>query len=366
MRIGMLGLKAVPGAGGIEQYVEQVGTRLADRGHEVSVYCRRQYLNGDRGDRYRGMNRIVTPGVRGKYLDAITHTMTAAVDSFRRKFDIIHLHGSAQSIVAPLLRLRNTQRVVATIHALDWQGAKWGSLATLCMRGAARVPVLFAHRLTTVSEHLCQSYRNMFRVEPTYVPTGVEMKPLLPPDRIRRFGLEGNDYILCVARLVPEKGCHLLLEAFEDLNTDKKLVFAGGSNYRDPYAARLQNGADDRVVFTGYVGGALLQELYSNAYVYVQPSLLEGLCISVLEALSYGRCVLASDVPGNAEALDGQGHTFAAGDAKQLRRKLSQLLDQPDLVAKQFEPAREYISARRSWDNTTLAMEQVYRAVAGQ
>jgi len=232
------------------------------------------------------------------------------------------------------------------------------------MKSAARVPVLFAHHVTTVSEHLRQFYRETFGVDATHVSTGVEMQRLLPPNRIRQYGLQGNDYILCVARLVPEKGCHLLVDAFRALKTDKKLVLAGGCNYRDPYVAKLQATADDRVVFTGHVRGALLQELYSNAYLYVQPSLLEGLCMSVLEALSYGRCVLASDVPGNAEALDGQGITFPAGGMQQLRQKLSRLLHQPEFVAKQLEPAREYVRSRRSWDTTAEAIEKVYYTVA--
>lgn len=367
MKIAILGAKAIPYMGGINAYVEQTGSRLVKRGHEVVVYCRRKYLRRhDRGP-YRGMQRVLTPGLGTKHLDALTHTLTAALHVLRQDADIVHIHGSGQSVVSPILRLSRRQKVLVTIHAMDWCGTKWGPAARLCLRTAARVPVRFAHEITAVSRTLQSFYEEAFGRRPTFVPTGIEILEPLPPRRIREFGLQGNDYFFFAGRFVPEKGCHLLIDAYERLDTDKRLVIAGAATHDDPYGEQLLARASDRVLFVGHVSGELLQELFSNAYLFVQPSLLEGMPVAVLEALSYGRCVLASDIPGNVEALDGHGFTFQAGDVDELSAKLRSLLDSPDVVTAQRDSALEYVRRERTWDKTVDALESVYeRALNGR
>jgi len=371
MKIAMLGVKAVPCAGGIAAYAEQLGKRLVERGHEVTVYCRRQYLDGDAGSStlrpHNGLRRRATPGLRGKYLDAVTHTFTSALDSLWQDYDIIHIHGSAPAVVAPLLRLRPSRRLVVTIHGVDWQGGKWGPLATGVMRWAANTPVRFAHELTVVSQGLRQFYRDNFGRETTYIPTGVELPEILPPREIRdTWNLDTDDYLLFVGRLTPEKGLDYLLSAYETLDTEKKLVIVGDANFKDPYVDDLRKRARDDVLFTGYRNGRTLAELFSNAYLYIQPSTLEGISVAVLEALSYGRCVLASDIPGNQEALGDCGHTFRAGNVDDLRRKLAMLLEDPDLVAAQYGLARKYVCREHNWETTTDQFEGLYRRVVGE
>ncbi|MGC9319695.1 MAG: glycosyltransferase family 4 protein [Armatimonadota bacterium] len=371
MKIAMLGVKAIPCPGGICTYTEQIGSRLVARGHEVVVYCRRQYLPDDETSPispHRGVRRRLSPGLRGKYFDAVTHTLSSALDALVRDFDVVHVHGSAPAVVAPLLRLRRGRPVVVTIHSLDWTGAKWGSLATAAMRAAARVPIAFAHEMTVVSRQLRDFYQRTFGRETTYIPSGVEIPELLPANEIHeRWGLEPGEYLLFVGRLTPEKGLEYLLSAYNAIDTDKKLVIVGGTNFRDPYVERLRQQAGPNVVFTGYQHGSVLAELFSNAYLYVQPSTLEALSMAVLEALSYGRCVLASDIPGNLEALgDGQcGRTFMSADADDLRRVLAELLACPYVVADQFGVARRYVAREYDWEKTTDGFEAVYeRAVS--
>ena len=363
MKIGIMGCKAIPAMGGIETYVEQVATHLAARGHEVSVYCRRHHVDGEVTGEYKGVRRLYTKGFGGKFADAPSHTLTAALDAMRRGFDVLHVHGSAQGFVAPLLRLAPRMPVVVTIHALDWQGSKWDGLASRLMRMAAGIPVRHATELVGVANTLRDYYREKFGRDLRVIPAGVDIPRLVEPEAIHRWGLQGDDYILCVARLVPEKGCHYLVDAYLKTHTDKKLVIAGACPYEDHYTRKLLSHADDRIIFTGFVNGRALQELYSNASLYVQPSELEGLPLAVLEAMSYGRCVLASDIPGSVEALSGNGFTFSSRSTDDLARKMRELLADPDTMRTAGERARNHVSRARTWAKSADAHELLYEAV---
>ena len=359
MKIAMLGAKSVPAIGGIAHYIEEIGSRLAARGHEVTVYCRPHFLEGDADD-YRGMERLVTRGLRGKHLDATTHTLTSAFHAMRSGYDIYHIHGAAPGMIAPLMRLRPRGYSVITLHGLDWTGSKWGPLAAKMMHTAARLGIGSADSVTAVSHWVKEECRGRLGCDATFIPTGVNFQDPVPARELATLGLAPKEYLFCASRLVKEKGVHYLVDAFRDLSTDKMLVIAGNCPYDDPYVRSLQDRAGDNVLFAGYVKGRLLAELYSNAYVYVQPSESEGLPISVLEALSYGTCVLASDIPQNLEALGRCGYTFASRDAAALCERLQYLLANPSLVASQFDRARAYIRRERNWDLTTDRFEELY------
>jgi len=363
MKIAMLGSKAVPAGGGIERYVEHLGRRLVERGHEVAVYCRRRYLEPGEDGWYRGMKRIFTPGIYGKYTDAATHTLTAATHAVRQDFDVYHVHGSAQCFILPFLKVLGRHPVVATIHALDWQGSKWGPVATHLMRNCSRLPSRFADELTAVSYGVHEYFAAQYGRPGTVIPTGAELPELREPQEIVNLGIEPSNYILCVSRLVPEKGVHYLVKAYEELQTEKQLVIAGDCPYKSQYERELRTHSSDKVRFIGFVTGRLLEELYSNAYVVVQPSELEGMSLTVLEAMSYGRCVLASDIPANLECLDGCGYTFKARDSADLRDKLQYLLADPDLVKAQLAKARQYVRLTRNWDITAERFEALYESL---
>jgi len=361
----MLGVKAVPAIGGIQLYTEEVGKRLVARGHQVRVYCRRQYMENGAAPDYCGLTRRLTPGIRGKHLDALTHTATAAWHCRRHPVDVAHFHGIGPTAFAPLVRRGGRTKIVITIHGLDWQRQKWGRAARACLRSTARASLRWADAVTAVSRSVQRFYREQFGQEIAYVPSGITPQSPEPPEEILKLGLEPGQYLLYLARLVPEKGSHYLLQAFRELGTDQRLVIAGGSNYRDPYVDRLRGMADERVLFPGYVRGRLQRELYAHAYLYVLPSDLEGLPLTILEALSYGRCVLASDIEPNVEALGGCGYTFRQGDVADLRQHLAHLLERPDLVAAETEKAQTYIARERNWETTTDAFEQLYGQLLG-
>ena len=359
----------MPCPGGIATYTEQVGARLAERRHEVTVYCRRHYLDGDTGSplaSYRGMRRLLSRGLRGKYTDAASHTLTSAADALRRDFDIIHIHGSAPAFIAPVLRLKRHCPIVVTIHSLDWEGRKWGALATAAMRIAASVPVRCADELTVVSKRLQRYYLHTYARETTYIPSGATVAGIRPADEIRsRWGLEPDRYILFVGRLTPEKSLEHLIEAYRYVDTDMPLVLVGGANYEDPYVDRLLAQADDTILFTGFQSGDTLAELFSNAYLYVQPSSLEGLSMAVVEALGYGRCVLASDIPGNVEALGECGRTFRTGDIGDLAHQMAELVRDPETVRGQFNIARAWVAQQYDWEKTVDGFERVFEKAHG-
>lgn len=355
----MLGAKAVPAIGGVAHYVEEVGARLVRRGYDVTVYCRPHFLGDERGD-YRGMRRLVTGGLRGKYLDALTHTATAAMHALFSDYDIVHIHGAAPSIFSGMLQLRPDAHIVTTLHGLDWTGSKWGRLASNVMRAAAHFGTHGSDEIVAVSRWVADQSLLQLNREAVFIPTGVSPLDPVPAREMLELGIEPGGYVFCASRLVQEKGVHHLLEAWRQVRTNHQLVIAGDCPYRDRYMQQLQSLADERVIFAGYVKGRLLQELFSNARLYVQPSENEGLPIAVLEALSYGRCVLASDIPQNREALGPCGFTFHNKQPDDLARCMTELIDAPALLDEQYQTARDYVRRERSWELTTDRHEELY------
>ena len=358
MRIGMIGLKGVPFPAGIENFTEQVGWRLAERGHEVTVYVR-PYV--DVGTSFRGMRIRRLPSINTKHLDALTHTAIASLAVLFEDVDIVHYHALGPSVFSAIPRLAR-KKTIAHVHGLDWKRAKWSPLASGCLRAAEYAAMYFPHHTIAISRTLQDYLRHKYDRDVSYVPTGVDQYQYREPCEIRRFGLEREGYVLFLSRLVPEKGCHDLIEAYRTLETGKQLVIAGAGTHTSDYEAALHRaGAGDaRVLFTGMVTGRLLEELFSNAYCYVLPSYIEGLPHSALQAMSYGRCALTSDIEANVEALGGCGLTFTAGNVPHLRDRLQFALGHPDFVHACAGPARARVQATYSWDTVVTQLEDVY------
>lgn len=356
---------------GVERVVEELSTRLVARGHDVTVFCRRRY-NQRRLDSFRGVTLVDLPALYTKHFEAISHTLLASLRVLRG-YDIVHYHAIGPSLVSFLPRLAG-RGVVATVHGLDWQREKWRGAAKLILRAGAWTAVHFPHRTIVVSQSLQRRYAEEYRRPTMYIPNGVTIAAPRPADRIRRFGVSGNDYTLFLGRIVPEKGCHFLIEAFRGLKTDSKLLIAGSSSYTDEYYTRLQAAAagDPRIVFTGPLYGIEKEEVFSNARCVVQPSTLEGMPIVLLEALSYGCPVLCSNIPENAEVLradaDGSspyGSLFKSASVEDLRTRLSALLAGTDGREKGLA-GKAYVEKTYSWDQITAQTEEVYQAVASR
>lgn len=355
----MIGMKGLPYPGGIETVVEQLGPRLVERGHTVTAYVRPRFMSHDATE-YLGVRLVRIPSLRGKNLDTFSYAVPSALHSAFSSADVVHFHATGVSIFSLLPKLLGKKTIVQS-HGLDWQRAKWGRFAKAYLRATDYSTVQFPHATTVVSETLKAYYEGRFRKPVTYIPNGVNLVEPLPPDMIKHLGLQGDDYILFASRLVPEKGCHYLLDAFERFgNCGKKLVIAGDSPEGDRYAAELKRRASEDILFLGFVTGQLLQELISNCYIYVLPSEIEGLSTGLLEAMSYGNCVLVSDIPENLEAIDDCGVFFRSGDVRDLERQLRYLLESEDLAMDLRARARAHVREKYSWDRVTDEYEELY------
>lgn len=360
MKIAMIGQKGIPATyGGIERHVEEIATRLVQRGHQVNVFSRIYYTK--RRGSYRGVGNKRLISLKTKHFDAISHCAFATLYSLLNKHDIVHFHALGPSLFSGIPRLVGS-RTVVTVHGLDWQRGKWGNFATKFLQFCERPAVKFPDETIVVSRTLGEYFRDRYGEETNVIPNGTNPGTMRPPNRIKRWGLDKQRYVLWVGRLVPEKGCHYLIEAFRNIDTDAQLVMAGGSSFSDSYVQsleRLRDG-DERIKMIGYVYGEVLEELWSNAYLVVQPSILEGLSIALIEALSYGRCVLASDIPENLEVVEDSAVTFRSRDVQDLRSKLQLCLDHPEMVEATASRCRTLAEEKYSWPKLVEATEAVY------
>lgn len=360
MQISMLGVKGIPHPGGIEHVVEQVGSRLVERGHQVSVYVRKHYTPLAVTS-YRGMRLIHLPSINTRALDALSHTALAAAHAALTGADIAHIHSIGLSVFAPLTRARGIGTIVQS-HGLDWQRDKWGRLAKAYLKLSDYTTVMLPDETMVVSKTMQRSYRERFGREVRYVPNGVARPEPVAPQEIGQLGLRGRDYILFAARLVPEKGCHYLIEAYRGLpNPRLPLIIAGDENYANHYTTELKRQGDHDIRFLGFVKGRLMQELLSNAYLYVLPSAIEGLSTGLLEAMSYGNAVLVSDIPENHEVVGDSGATFRSKSVASLRAQLAALLDDEALAQRYRERARAHVAHHYDWEAVVDQYEALYR-----
>ncbi|MGI6085681.1 MAG: glycosyltransferase family 4 protein [Acetivibrionales bacterium] len=362
MKIAMIGQKGIPSrSGGIEIHVEEIAKRLVKKGCEVDVYCRKSYCN-KREKAYEGIKTIFTPYINTKCLDAITHSFTSLIHALFGRNDIVHFHALGPSALAFIAKLAG-KKVVCTVHGLDWKRSKWGGFSSRFLKFGEYCTARFADRTISVSESLIGYYREKYRKNIDYIKNGVEIKEYVEPKLIdEKWKLAGNSYFLYLGRLVPEKGIHYLIDAYKKLSTEKRLVIAGGSSHSGDYEKELHQkaGNDENIIFTGFVQGRILEELMSNAFVYVLPSDIEGMPISLLEAMSYGKLCLASDIEENKAVLSGHGITFRHGDINDLTEKMAIIIrDERKL---NISPASiiEYIKNNFDWDDSACRTYELY------
>lgn len=361
----MLGHKHVPSReGGVEIVVGELSTRLKELGCEVTCYNRGgQYAGGENLREYRGVRLKTVPTIPFRGLAAMSSSVFASFFAAIGRYDVVHIHAEGPAFMCWLPRLLG-KRVIVTIHGLDHQRAKWGRLASRYIMAGEKNAARFSDEIIVLSKSAQRYFMDQYGRDTVYIPNGVRRPERRDAQAIReRFGLEKDGYILFLGRIVPEKGLKYLVEAFKNVNTDKRLVIAGGSGDTDDFVKELKERAtaDSRILFTGFVQGQVLEELYSNAYVYVLPSDVEGMPLSLLEAMSYGNCCLVSDIPECAEVVEAHGVMFRRGDTDDLREKLQMLSDQPEAVGRYRQGATDYICGTCSWEKTARKTLEVYQ-----
>ncbi len=379
MHIAMIGHKRIPSReGGVEVVVEELSVRMAAMGHKVDAYNRfGHHVSGKKYDQeygwkgrkfYKGIRVYIVPTFRRSSLNAIVYSFFATIMALFHNYDVIHYHAEGPCAMLWLPHLLK-RKIVVTVHGLDWQRAKWGNFASFVIKFGERMAAKYADEVIVLSENVKQYFADTYRREVTYIPNGISRPKPQGASLIReKYGLEKDGYFLFLGRIVPEKGLHYLIEAFSAIETDKKLVIAGGSSQAMAYMDEIHKMAarDERIVMTDFVQGQILEELYANAYAFVLPSDVEGMALTLLEAMSYGSCCLVSDIKENTEVVEDKALIFKKGDVSDLRRQLVYLLDNPEEVSRMGEKSVDFICGKYNWEDVTGQTLALYGKAIGR
>ncbi len=366
MKVAMIGHKRVPSReGGVEIVVGELSSRMVKIGHDVTCYNRKgHHVAGTEFDAKESsisgvtIKEVITIDKKG--LAAITASFFAAISASFSKCDIVHFHAEGPCSMLWIPKLFG-KKCVATIHGLDHQRAKWGKFASFFIKFGEKCAVKFADEIIVLSMNVQEYFMDVYGRKTIYIPNGISKPQQVGADLItQKYKLNKDGYILFLGRLVPEKGITYLIEAFKKVNTNKKLVIVGGSSDTIEYEKELKSMADERIIFTGFAQGRLLEEFYSNAYVYVLPSDLEGMPISLLEAMSYGNCCITSDIPECTEVVGEYGISFKKGNVEDLRDKLQNICDNPEIAEHYKQIASDYVCGKYNWDNVVDETLRIY------
>lgn len=364
----MIGHKRIPSReGGVEIVVEELATRLVKKNHVVDVYNRKgnnvanNNIKTKKIKKYKDVNIITIPTINKKGIDALLYSFFATIRALFGRYDCIHYHaeGSCGMLWIPHLFRKRT---VVTIHGLDWQRSKWGGFATKYIKFGEKCAAKYADEIIVLSKNVQDYFKKTYNRETHFIPNGVnKVENKEPKIIIEKYGLEKENYILFLARIVPEKGLDYLIEAYKQLNADKKLVIAGGASHTNGYYNEIKEKVKDNadIIMTGFVQGEELEELYSNCYLYCLPSDIEGMPISLMEAMSYGRNCLVSNIEENVQVTEDYATTFAKSNVDDLKKKLEQCLKGKN--RKEENQISDYILNKYNWDDAVSETEKLYK-----
>ena len=371
MKIAMIGHKRIPSReGGVEVVVEELSTRLVKDGYQVDVYNRKgknvQDKKADKNKKklkeYKGVRIITIPTINKKGLDALIYSILATIRALFGHYDVIHFHAEGSCAMLWLPHLFGI-RTVATIHGLDWQRSKWGGLGTKYIKFGEKIAAKYADEIIVLSKGVEKYFLDTYNRKTHFIPNGVE-KPTIREAKIikEKYGLEKDSYILFLARIVPEKGLHYLIEAYNQIETDKKLVIAGGASHTNDYLKKIKEMVKGipNIIMTGFVQGRELEELYSNCCLYCLPSDIEGMPLSLLEAMSYGCRCLVSDIEENTQVTEKYAKIFKKSDVKDLKNKLNKLLKSENQNQNQIS---NYIFEKYNWDRSIFLLKKIYNGL---
>lgn len=369
LSIAMIGHKRIPSReGGIEIVVEELSTRMVKAGNAVTCYNRSgHHVSGEEFDQktlkeFNGIRLKSVFTIHHKGLAAVTSSFFSALACVFSKYDVVHFHAEGPCAMLWLPKLFG-KKCIATIHGIDWKRAKWGGYASKYIKFGEKIAVKYADEIIVLSRDTQKYFMDTYGRKTVFIANGVTKPIPRFPNLIREnFNLDKDDYILFLGRLVPEKGITYLIKAFKELNTEKKLVIAGGSSDSDFFIEELKIAAkeDDRIIFTGFVQGQILEELYSNAYLYCLPSDLEGMPLSLMEAMSYGNCCLTSDIAECAEVIEDKALKFKKSDVNDLKQKLQYACDNKARVQFMKNQATDYICGKYNWDEVVKLTLELY------
>ncbi len=373
MIIAMIGQKGIPAVfGGVERHVDELSKRLAARDLDVRVYARKWYTK-ETPSHVNGCTVIYTPSLHTKHLDTVTHVLSSTIHAMRSAADVIHYHGVGPALLAWIPRVFSPKKkIVVTFHSIDRKHAKWGWFARLMLRFGEKAACSFAHETIVVSRTIKQYTRDVYDCEAVFIPNGVPLYEKAKDTAIlNTFGLEPNNYIVIVSRLIPHKGIQYAIEAFNNLTErnpaalkGKKLAIVGEGYYTDHYVKSLHKQAENNpnIIFTGFQSGEQLAQLFSHACLMLHPSDNEGLPITVLEAMSYGLPVLLSDIPEHMELVEERTFLFERGNIASLETSVTTLLEaSQETLDARGRRNRQIIEHLYEWNRITDNIVHIYK-----
>lgn len=364
----MIGAKGIAAphiqGGGIERHVELLSSHLSSRGHTVTVYVR-NYSNPDRRKRWNDVRLQTMWTVRLQSFDTIIYTILATLHVLTQDVDIVHYHGVGPATLSWIPRLfKRKSRVVVTFHSRDRFQDKWGMFAKAYLAFGEWAACRFPHLTIAVSHGIKLFCQQLYQRLAVYIPNGVDVPSRIPePTLLERMGLQPDEYIITLGRLIPLKANEDVIRAYRGLETTKKLVIIGEPSAFDvPYQLMLEELAqkDPRVLLVGFREGDELKQLIAHCYCMVHPSRVEGLSVAILEAMSYGKLVVMSDIEANRELVDHSGVAYPSGNVKKLQETLQWLFSDPILVRVRGERARDVVKRLYSWDHVVRRIEREY------
>lgn len=376
MKIAMVGQKGIPAAyGGVERHVEELSQQLGLLGYQVLVYGRRWFVGFGPIPNYRGVRAVLLPTLHTKHLDTIVHTFLATVHAlFIERVDVIHFHGVGPSLLSWIPRVFSPRtKVIATFHCIDRYHKKWGLIARWILRLGEYAACKFPHHTIAVSKTIQKYCLNEYHTLLPYIPNGVHPTVANGGFLLNNFGVKRDRYILMVSRLVPHKGAHYLLAAWQyalklqpHLANEYKLVIVGGSTFTNDYVATLKTMAeqDPTVIFTDWQQGEALAELYQHATMLVHPSENEGLPITVLQAMAHGKAVLISDIPEHQELIQDNRFLFKTASVVALAEKILTLVAEPEALASAGKHNKATVEANFNWAAIATKTTRLYEGAS--
>ena len=359
MRIAIVGSRGIPGNyGGFETCAEQLSTMLVERGHHVSVYCMRPYSKGT-SRWYRGVRRLFLPTIPHKALEKIVFASLSLIHVTFSRANVVLILGVSGAPLALLPRLAG-KKVFVNVDGLEWKRKKWGRLARVVLKQCERLAGIVANKVITDARCIQEYYLQTYGKPSAFIPYGADASHVPPGPTMEKYGLRPREYALYVSRLEPENNAHLVVDAFNRLESDLKLVVVGDAPYSSDYIRGLRSKSNGNVVFTGYVFGEGYRELQSNAYFYVQATEVGGTHPALVEAMAYGNCVLVSDVPEHREVAADAAVPFKNGSSTDLQQKMSFLLRHPGIVQDYRQRAVRRARERYRWEYVTDCHEHLF------
>ena len=364
MRIAVLNTRGIPARyGGFEVCVEEVSTRLAAKGHDVTVYCGSQ--SDQKYDTYRGVKLINMNLLANKTLDFSFRGLLSTFDALGRRYEILHYFATESAFYAMIPRVM-LRKAVISLYGFSWNRPSYPRWVRTALR-LSSWPALHVPQASTVdSMYAREWYRREYGKAPIFIPYGAKVMPrVVDPKVLNQFGLEPDQYLLYVGFLLPEKGVHYIIRAFNEIECEFPLVIVGADPYRSSYERslrRMPSGRDVR--FLGTVWGSDMENLYKGAYLYVNASETEGTSPGILQAMGCGNCVVASDIPQNLETIGEAGVPFRNKNPEDLARKIKLLLSDADIVEDHRRKAVDRVTRFYSWDSIADRFEKVYMSLS--